>query len=132
MNLLGKLYPNKNIGLIYSPYTKKLALEIIKNVVYENINITSNIESYYDSINIISRSNIIISVDTSIVHIASGLNKKLIAIYYQNNETFNRWLPKKSSTTKIVFSRGNEHDQKKNMNNFNACEIIKIVEDFFG
>jgi ADP-heptose:LPS heptosyltransferase len=132
LNLIGQTYPNKNIGVIYSPNTKKIAFDIMKKVIYENIYIIDYIDSFYDSINLINKSNIIISVDTSIVHIASGLNKKLIAIYYKKDNVFNSWLPKKSSNTKVIFSLGTEHDLKKNMNNFDSYEIIKIIEYFIG
>ena len=130
LRLILNTYKNKTICILSSPDTKILALELEKTINSKNILVVNKINTFYDAIEIIRNSNIIISVDTSLVHIASGLDKKLIAIYYKQGKIFNSWLPKKSINTKIIYSLGTEMYQVKNMNNFNTEEIVKAIDSF--
>ena len=123
-------YSDKRIGILSSPNTKEIAYEIVKRIKHKNVSVVNQIDSFYDAINIIKNSNIIISIDTSLVHIASGLNKKLIAVYYKPGKSFNAWLPKKSINTKIIFSLGTENYKVKDMNNFDDNDIIKAIDSF--
>ncbi len=127
---INKVYPNYKIIVIYSPATKDIAQEIVKTVNQKNIILAEDIVTIEDSIMLINESNLIISVDTAIVHIGIGMNKKIIAIYYQPGDIFNVWLPKKTSLIKIVFSLGISNYVKKDMNNFNNKEILNHINFF--
>jgi len=122
-----KNYSNLKIIVIYSQNTKFIAKEIVEKINNNNINLAKNIYSIKDSIALINRSNIIVSVDTSIVHISIGMYKKVIAIYYQVDNDFNIWLPKKSLTTKVIYSLEQKSDIEKNMNHFSNQEVIKQI-----
>ncbi|HIP11126.1 MAG TPA: lipopolysaccharide heptosyltransferase family protein [Arcobacter sp.] len=130
LELILNRYKNKTIGILSSPDTKLLALELEKAINSKNVSVVNKIDTFYDAIDIIRNSNMIISIDTSLVHIASGLDKKLIAVYYKQGKIFNTWLPKKSINTKIIFSVGTEIYEKKNMNNFNNEDIIRAIDSF--
>lgn len=130
LNKIIRIYSNKRIGIMNSPNTKEKAFEIAKKTANKNIILIDEINTFYDAINIIDNSHIVISVDTSIVHIASGLNKKLIAIYYKQNNIFNSWLPKESINTNIIFSLEIGKPKEKNMNNFSDNEIIEAIDKF--
>ena len=117
-------FPTYKIIILYSPKTKYLTKIISKKVDNKNIKIAKNIQNIEDSINIIHNSNILISVDTSLVHIAIGLNKKQIAIYHKKNDEYNIWLPKKSSNTMIIFSKY----KVKNMDYFNNSKVLSYVK----
>ena len=81
---------------------------------------------------IINNASIVITVDTSIAHIASGLDKKLIAIYYKAGDSFNQWLIKEKLKTRIVLSDGIKNYKEKYMNNFNNNKIIGYIEELKG
>lgn len=50
-------------------------------------------DSLWDTISLVKRADLVISVDTSIVHIASAFDKKLIAIFYSENIDYDSRLP---------------------------------------
>ena len=60
-------------------------------------------DSIYDAIAIVDRANYIISVDTSIVHIAAGLSKRQIAIYKNDSQNYRDWNPN-SELAQSVFA----------------------------
>ncbi|OHD95406.1 MAG: hypothetical protein A2019_04475 [Sulfurimonas sp. GWF2_37_8] len=127
---INKVYPNLKIIILFSPNTKHTAYKIIKKTNCKNIILAKNIFTIKDSIDLINKSDIVISVDTSIVHISIGMNKKLISIYYKAGNSFNAWLPKKSLKTKIIFSLGKDDYMTKDMNKFNDDEIIQKINFF--
>jgi ADP-heptose:LPS heptosyltransferase len=57
--------------------------------------------SIFESIALIRRSTLVITTDTAIVHIASGLNKPTIA-FYANSMKMKRWSPKSSEHKAIA------------------------------
>lgn len=130
LKLIINKYENKTIGLLSSPNTKEIALKIENIMNLENISLVGNINTFYDAIDVMDNSKIIVSIDTALVHIASGLDKKLVAIYYKQGKLLNRWLPKKSINTKIVFSLGTETYKVKDMNSFNSQLIVDAIDSF--
>jgi len=132
LRLLINNYPEKIIGIISSPETSSVAHQISNRVNNKAVSVIININSFYDAIDIINKANVVISADTSLVHIASGLNKKLVAIYYKPGEQFNRWLTKKSINTEIIYSQGTEEYEQKNMDNFNGEDVIEAVNRLYN
>lgn len=132
LSAINKYYPNYKIGILNSLHTQDIADKISLVMKSNNIIKIENIKSIYDAIDNINNASIVVSVDTSITHIASGLNKKLIAIYYKAGDSFNQWLIKEKPTTRIIFSDGIKNYKKKNMNNFNENKIIDLIEEIKG
>ena len=92
LELLGKLkqsYPEYRIILLDSPRDRD-ALDKVTEAS-DNILYYDKSETIFDSIAIIKKSEIIVSPDTSIVHIGAGLRKKVIAFYSTNKENFDKW-----------------------------------------
>ena len=82
-------YSEYKIVLLDSPKDKILLdkiLEVSKDTFYYK-----DSKSIFDSISIIKRSDIVVSPDTSIVHIGVGLGKKVIAFYSSDMKNFNKW-----------------------------------------
>lgn len=129
---INKADSNLKIVILFSPKTKSIAKDIAKKTNHKNIILAENIFTIKDSIELISESNIVISVDTSIVHIAIGMNKQIISIYYQAADNFNVWLPKRTSSTKVIFSLGKNNYMKKDMNNFSNDDVIEQINFFKG
>ena len=129
---INKVYPNYKIGILNSLHTKDISDDISYKMRNNNITTIENIKSIYDAIDIINNASIVITVDTSIAHIASGLDKKLIAIYYKAGDSFNQWLIKEKLKTRIVLSDGIKNYKEKYMNNFNNNKIIGYIEELKG
>ncbi|MGL5278833.1 MAG: glycosyltransferase family 9 protein [Cetobacterium sp.] len=75
---------NKKVTLIYSPDKYKELQEFIKENKDLKVYLPNNIRGILDSSCIIKNSSLVITPDTSIVHIASAFNKKIIAVYPPN------------------------------------------------
>ncbi|MBF4249092.1 lipopolysaccharide heptosyltransferase family protein, partial [Vibrio anguillarum] len=58
--------------------------------------------SIYDAIAIVDKAKLVVSVDTSIVHVASGFNKPQIAIYKQDKVNFSNWHPNSEHANVII------------------------------
>ncbi|QPB41861.1 glycosyltransferase family 9 protein [Rodentibacter haemolyticus] len=78
------------ILLSYPAVTEKLNVTI---KALDNVFLLENTENIFDNIELIRLSNLVISPDTSIVHIASGLNKPMIALYSNDEVNFSHWHP---------------------------------------
>lgn len=61
-------------------------------------------DSIYHAIELVRLADYVITVDTSIVHIASGLNKPLIGLYNPNMINYKEWSPK-SNDISVLFSK---------------------------
>ncbi|MDX8335921.1 glycosyltransferase family 9 protein [Candidatus Cetobacterium colombiensis] len=75
---------NKNATLIYSPDKYSELEEFVRENKDLKVYLPQNIKSILDSSEIIKNSDGVITPDTSIVHIASAFNKKIISIYPPN------------------------------------------------
>lgn len=102
-----------------------------------NLYLPKEIKSIKDSIYLIDKAEYVLSPDTSIVHIASALNKKGIFVYPPNGGKHGVdhlvWAPK-TENTKIIFCKDklSQYDEI-DINTFNfeelRKEIIKMIEE---
>lgn len=102
------------ILLTYPAVTEKLK-HIIKN--FHNIFIYEETKSIFDNIELIRSSYLVISPDTSIIHIASGLNKPMIAFYGDGKENFTHWHPNSQNIVHLI-------QYKKNINEITPQQIL--------
>ena len=119
-------YPNLKIGLLSSPNTAKKADLIMGNVNSNNVFVIKNINTINDAINVISHAKVVVSVDTSIVHIASGLKKSTIAIYPKLKDVFNPWLPPATDQVSVLFS--DYEGVNVDVNNYSNEELIYLLK----
>lgn len=96
------------VVLLSSPDTRDL-IQKSPILFSERIVHFDDSDSIYDAIAAVKLADLIISVDTSIVHIATGLSKKQIAIYSQDNFNFNNWNPC-SNLSRVVRTKSNIND----------------------
>lgn len=121
-------YQVKVIILYFGDKYKEL--DELKN--YDNVYIPNNIESINDSIYLISKAKLVITPDTSIVHIASALKKSNISVYPPNGGKFGVdhlvWAPK-SKGTNVIFceDKKSKHDEI-DINTFNFIEMKKLID----
>lgn len=65
-------------------------------------------QTMFDSIELIRECELLISVDTSVIHIATGLNKKMIVV--MNQENLKKWHPNSSQEYQIIPYKQNVND----------------------
>lgn len=106
-----------HIVLLVAPGKEKEISYI--DMKYERVHYYHASKTIYDSISIIRRSDFLISVDTATVHIADGLNKKILAVYNPDEENFSEWGPLNDSAI-CLFS---ENKEIASVNNLSDKEI---------
>lgn len=87
---LKERYKNVKIILLDSPQNRKEIYDVLHNCNNKDVLFFEKSKTILDSISIIKRSNLVVSLDTSILHIAEGLNKRIIAFYGPKTNK-NKW-----------------------------------------
>ena len=104
---------------------------------YKYVYIPKKIESILDTAILIKKSDYVISPDTSIVHIASAFNKKMITVYPPKGGKYGVdhlvWAPK-SEYSRVIFCKvkiGTYDEIDINTFNFNEMkeEILKMINN---
>ena len=97
-----------------TPILQTLCQEFKQCFVY------ANTQTIQDSIELIRHAHTVISPDTAIIHIAKGLNKKIIGLYQVNPQNSANWHPN-SEQAKILFFR-------QHINEITAEEIVNSLK----
>ena len=122
INLLEKIqkkYPEYKIIILNSPKDKKTILSIMKIMKGNNIYYNEDFKTIHDAISLIRKSEIVVSPDTAIVHIAEGLKKDIIAFYSEDKKNYEKWkLSNNEEKNKIYF-------YNENINNLDIKFIFK-------
>ena len=128
---------NRDIAIILVYFGDKYKeLEFLEKK-YNNIYMPQKIESILDTAILIKKSDYVISPDTSIVHIASALNKKMITVYPPNGGKYGVdhlvWAPK-SEYNKVIFCKDKTGTYDEiNINTFDFEEmkedILKLINN---
>lgn len=126
---IGRILLEKNIGAIYilGLDENKKEIEEIKRELGEKRIYHLKTNGIDEVIALIKYSDLVISPDTSIVHIAIGLGKDLIAIYREDIDDNNSivWGTNSDKAVQIFSRRDNNKDD---INNFDINEIEKIIK----
>ena len=127
---------DKDIAIILTYFGDKYKeLEFLEKK-YKYVYIPKKIESILDTAILIKKSDYVISPDTSIVHIASAFNKKMITVYPPKGGKYGVdhlvWAPK-SKYNKVIFCKdkiGTYDEIDINTFNFDEMkeEILKMLE----
>ena len=127
---------NRDIAIILVYFGDKYKeLEFLEKK-YNNIYMPQKIESILDTAILIKKSDYVISPDTSIVHIASAFNKKMITVYPPKGGKYGVdhlvWAPK-SEYSRVIFCKdktGNYDEIDINTFDFDEMkeEILKMLE----
>ena len=127
---------DKDIAIILTYFGDKYKeLEFLEKK-YKSVYIPKKIESILNTTILIKKSDYVISPDTSIVHIASAFNKKMITVYPPKGGKYGIdhlvWAPK-SKYNKVIFCKdktGNYDEIDINTFDFDEMkeEILKMLE----
>ena len=126
-----KYLKSVNVGVILIYFGEKYReLEQLKKD-NENVYIPQNIETIQDSVYLIKGADLVITPDTSIVHIASALNKANISVYPPKGGKYGVdhlvWAPK-TKETKVIFceDKKSQYDEI-DINTFDFQEMKKLI-----
>ena len=111
------LYQNdKNIQIIIlsSPNKFQILKEKVKKMSLDYVVISHKTESILDVAALIKKLDLIITPDTSIVHIASAFNKPIVTIHENNQDSYKLFSPT-SKLHRTVFSKS-----KDDLNDFSV------------
>ena len=127
---------DKDIAIILTYFGDKYKeLEFLEKK-YKYVYIPKKIESILDTAILIKKSDYVISPDTSIVHIASAFNKKMITVYPPKGGKYGVdhlvWAPK-SEYNRVIFCKDKTGNYDEiDINTFNMQEmkeeILKMLE----
>jgi ADP-heptose:LPS heptosyltransferase len=115
-------YPSYKIHLTGIERDAKLLLSIYNNFKTEHITCKYNY-TLPELVNSLNRANIIISADTSIVHLASGLNKPIIALYPNVEWNLERFKPL-SDNYEVIISKSD-----KGIEDIDSTVILEKYEE---
>lgn len=128
---------DKDIAIILTYFGDKYKeLEFLEKK-YKYVYIPKKIESILDTAILIKKSDYVISPDTSIVHIASAFNKKMITVYPPKGGKYGVdhlvWAPK-SEYSRVIFCKdkiGNYDEIDINTFNMEEMkeEILKLINN---
>lgn len=127
VGLVTKYKPGWKICLMSTPDTKTETEQWCDQLDTDNVFTVQSSETIQDAIEIVRLSAAVISVDTAIVHIASGLNKPLLCIYNPSLSNYSEWGPN-SKLSRTVFSEY-EYGRVENINNIKVEKCCDVLHD---
>ena len=120
---LVSLHRDSIFGILYSPDSLSTASKLVQTLGLPNVKLVSGVSTFEKVIPIICSSEILISVDTSLIHVARVLNKSTVAIYPET-KYFNIWQPVTTSRFQVVKSSGLiDFWDVKDMNRFENLDV---------
>ena len=122
---------NFNIAVILVYFGDKYKeLEILKEK-YSNLYIPEEIKTILDTASLIKNCDYVITPDTSIVHVTSAFNKRIISVYPPKGGNFGVdhlvWFPK-SDYSRVIFCKDKQSSYDEiDINTFNMEEMKKEI-----
>lgn len=116
-----KLYkqtPSIQVIILTTPDKKQLVEKMIETMCLDFVIASYATESILDVAALISQLDLIITPDTSIVHIASAFNKPLISIHENNKDSYRLFAPT-SSLSATIFAKS-----KNGLEDYSVDDIV--------
>ncbi len=136
LRAIADAYPTLSIGILCSPETYENALHIEVSVARKNIRVIHGLVSPKDVAGVINQAQAVVTVDTAIVHMAVGLDTRLVAIYPAMDKQANPWLPPLSPLTRVVYSQQPtglyRRTGKKDMNTFSIEALLNNLKELLA
>jgi ADP-heptose:LPS heptosyltransferase len=107
------------IIILTSPKNHQAVSKLVKDMDLNYVAVGFKTRTILDVAGLIKHLDLIISPDTSIVHIASAFNKPIVSIHEKNQDSYQLFSPT-SSLTRTVFS--------PRENSINGFDVRKVIE----
>jgi len=121
----------KNIKIVILTQPEKLLekKKLILDLGLDYVVTSYSTESIIDAAALIEQLDLIITPDTSIVHIASAFNKPIVSIHENNKDSFRLWSPT-STLSKTIFATSSYGLVDYSVDDIieSACEFLKTIE----
>jgi YD repeat-containing protein len=136
LRAIADAYPTRSVGILCSPATYEDALHMEVTVARKNVRVIHGLVSPKDVAGAINQAQAVVTVDTAIVHMAVGLDTRLVAIYAAMDEQANPWLPPSSPLTRVVYSQQPpgqyQRTGKKDMNAFSIDALLDNLQELWA
>ena len=136
LHAIADAYPTRSVGILCSPATQEDALRMEVAVARSNVHVVHGLASPKDVAGYIRCAQVVVSVDTAIVHMAVGLETRLVAIYPDVDGQANPWLPPPSPLTRVVYSQQHpgqiRRTGKKDMNAFSLEALLDNLHELLA
>ena len=111
------------IIILTSPKKHQAILKLVKDLQLDYVAVSFKTRTILDVAGLIKNLDLIITPDTSIVHIASAFNKPIISIHEKNNDSYQLFAPT-SSLSRTVFS-----SRENSINGFDTSKVIEFSNE---
>ena len=124
----GLFQANKDVKIVLlsSPKTYEDIIRLSKNIGLPYVISSYKTESILDVAALIQNLQLVITPDTSIVHIASAFNVPVVSIHENNNDSYRLFAPK-SQYSKTVFSQS-----VKGIDGYSINELIRYSDELIS
>ena len=124
----GLYQANKDVQIVLlsSPKTYEDIIKLSKNMGLSYVFSSYKTESILDVAALIQNLQLVITPDTSIVHIASAFNVPVVSIHENNNDSYRLFAPK-SQYSKTVFSQS-----VKGIDGYSVNELIRYSDELIS
>ena len=124
----GLYQANKDVQIVLlsSPKTYEDTIRLSKNMGLSYVFSSYKTESILDVAALIQNLQLVITPDTSIVHIASAFNVPVVSIHENNNNSYRLFAPK-SQYSKTVFSQS-----VKGIDGYSVNELIRYSDELIS
>jgi ADP-heptose:LPS heptosyltransferase len=125
LELMQKIESDLQILLISDKKDKPLANDIIKN--YKEKNLTYiNAGNIFEVAEVVKCSDVVISPDTSIVHLASCFNKPIVAMFHNVDWVIKRYAPL-SDVNRVILSK-----HKNSISDISMETVLEKLKEIIG
>jgi ADP-heptose:LPS heptosyltransferase len=125
-------HPEWRIGVLSCEQTRARAEQICDAIGLKTVMICEGAQTILGMIDTLWAASVVISVDTSVVHIAAGMHKPLLAIYPLIDPDANTWLPPPRSSTLVIYSPVDQATYRatglKCLDNYLDEELLRGIE----
>lgn len=113
------------VVILTMPPRRQEVQNILTTLKPNNILLSYHTKNIFDVMSLVDTVDIVVTPDTSIIHIASALQKPFIGIYSQNQENFYRFSPI-ADNYKLIFA---PHKKENSIQNFDKRLLLKTLEE---
>ena len=122
-------YSNIIIVILASPNKISNMKKMISELCFDFVIPSYTTETIIDAAALVEQLDLIITPDTSLVHIASSFDKPVVSIHENNKDSFRLWSPS-STISKTIFAKSRYGLADYSVNDIveSAVDILQTVE----